>query len=134
MITRYVKKSLVENPYITLTAGLCIVGMAMPTWVYYNGGREKEAAMRFDLVRSVKQEGGERTRREGWRVVEANGWMDGRVGKGCGVASYVTTADRADGACLSPSPSPRHAIAAPCIRASMHRLQRDMKACLRDAH
>jgi len=65
---------------ITLTAGLCVVGMAMPTWVYYNGGREKEAAMRFDLLRSV-QTGERGTCTERWRGVGANEWMDGALAR-----------------------------------------------------
>ena len=127
MITRYVKKSLVENPYITLTAGLCIVGMAMPTWVYYNGGREKEAAMRFDLVRSVIK-GGERTRTEGWRVMgRMGGWARWLGWCVCG----VMTADWAGGASVSvPASCSRRAIN---IRASMHR-QTQRFAFVRDAH
>lgn len=116
VFTRYVKKSLVENPYITLTAGLCIVGMAMPTWVYYNGGREKEAAMRFDLVRSVKK-GGERTHTERWRVVEANGWKGWLARARCGARDDSGSGGRRS--CLRLRPRLRRA--ALCTRRALVR-------------
>ena len=52
-LNRYIKRSLVESPWITVTAVLCTIGTALPTYRYYTGGREKEQREKFDLRRSA---------------------------------------------------------------------------------
>jgi hypothetical protein len=52
VVGRYLRRSLVESPYIVVTVALTGAGILIPTISYYNGGKQKEAANRYSFRRS----------------------------------------------------------------------------------
>ncbi len=63
---RNIKWALAVNPAITFSTAMIVVGMALPVAKYLQGGREEQAAKKYDLFRSA-HEGGGRAQRRGVR-------------------------------------------------------------------